>query len=234
LGGWPALVETALAGRALRPEVVRRRAPEATEAVEAWVRRLARDAERTPGAERVARLVAGPLEPVAGLGRGERDLVDRTVEVCHPLEQALLPAVLEHGDLSHPNVLLGKASQVGVVDWERAEPAGLPLHDLVFFLAYVAGARHRASTPEEHEEAVRAERRSTEAILRGHAAAIDVPEALVAPLVVACWARATADAWARGGGDADWLRGSRVTRLWRRALAAAEGEREGAACASST
>jgi aminoglycoside phosphotransferase len=234
LGGWPTLVETALPGRALRPEVVRRRPARATDAVEPWVRRLARDAEARPAAERVARLVAAPLEPVAALGRGERDLVDRTLEVCRPLEQAVLPAVLEHGDLSHPNLLLRPGPQVGVVDWERAEPAGLPLHDLVFFLAYVAAARHRARTPEDQETAVHAEEEPTTAILRAHAGELGVPVALVAPLVVACWARATADAWARGDGDAHWLRAARVTRLWRRALAAAEDEREGAVCASST
>jgi aminoglycoside phosphotransferase (APT) family kinase protein len=178
--------------------------------------------------------VAGPLEPVAALGRGEHDLVDRTLDLCRPLERAVLPVVLEHGDLSHPNVLVGAGDRVGVVDWERAEPAGLPVHDLAFFLAYVAGARHGARTPEGQEAAVRAEETTTTTALRSHASELGVAEALVAPLVVACWARATADAWARGGGDADWLRGARVTRLWRHALATAEREREGAACASST
>lgn len=234
LGGWPTLVESALAGRALRPEVVRRRPGRAVAAVEPWVRRLARDADRRPAGERLDRLVARPLDAVATLGRTEQDLVDRTLDLCRPLEQAELPVVLEHGDLSHPNVLVGAGGRVGVVDWERAEPAGLPLHDLVFFLAYVAGARHRARTPEDQEAAVRAEEAATAEVLRAHAGELGVPTSLVAPLVVACWARATADAWARGGGDRDWLRGARVTRLWRRALATAEDEREGAACASST
>ena len=233
LGGWPVLVETALAGPALRPSVVRRRPGPTVAAVEAWLLGLAEGAERRRADERVARLLAGPLEPLARIGTPERALVERTLEVCRPLDTAVLPVVLEHGDLSHPNLIALGGGRVGAVDWELAEPGGLPLQDLVFVLAYVAGARRRARTPADHEAAVRADEADTAARLRRHAASLGVPEALVAPLVAACWARQTASTWRRTGEeDPAWLRSSRVARLWRRSVEVAADE--GVACASST
>jgi hypothetical protein len=96
----------------------------------------------------------------------------------------------------------------------------------------VAGAARRARTPDDHEAAVREAEADTARRLRRHAAAVGVPEALVAPLVAACWARQAAAAWRRTGEqDPLWLRGSRVARLWRRSVEVAEAE---VACASST
>lgn len=232
LGGWPVLVETALRGPALRPAVVRRRPEAAITAVDSWLQGLAGGAERRPGEERVARLLTGPLEPLAAIGAPERALVDRTLAVCRPLEAAVLPEVLEHGDLSHPNLITLGGGRVGAVDWELAESRGLPLQDLAFFLAYVAGATRRARTPDDHEAAVREVEAETTRRLRHHATAVGVPEALVAPLVAASWARQAAAAWRRTGGqDPLWLRSSRVARLWRRSVEVAEEE---VACASST
>lgn len=59
--------------------------------------------------------------------------------------------VFEHGDLSHPNLIEYSAGEVGVIDWELAERAGVPLHDLVFFLMYVAlsSARSRSSAAQQ-------------------------------------------------------------------------------------
>jgi len=234
LGGWPVLVETAVPGRPLDAAAVRRRPGRAVAAVEGWLRDLATGAPRTSAAERLERLVAKPLEPVAALGPDERSLVDRTLELCGPLAGAELPVVLEHGDLSHPNVLLA-GRRIGAVDWELAEPQGLPLHDLTFFLAYVAGARRKARTPEDHEAAVRRAEGDTGVRLRRHAAALDVLPELVAPLVVASWARQAAGLWRRTEHrEPAWLRQSRVVRLWRRALAVASANGEVAACASST
>jgi hypothetical protein len=234
LGGWPVLVETAVPGRPLDATEARRRPERAADAVEAWLRRVADGSPRQLGAERLERLVAGPLRSVAALGPDERALVERTLAVCAPLAAADLPVVLEHGDLSHPNVLLGAGGRIGAVDWELAEPRGLPLHDLTFFLAYVAGARRRAHTPEQHEAAVRSAEGDTATRLGRRAADLGIRPQLIAPLVVASWARQAAGIWRRTDSqDPQWLRGSRVVRLWRRALALATGE-EVATCASST
>ena len=55
-----------------------------------------------------------------------------------------LPLIFEHGDVSHPNLLMTADEQLTVLDWERYERSGLPGHDLVFFLQYVAEARSSA------------------------------------------------------------------------------------------
>jgi hypothetical protein len=49
-----------------------------------------------------------------------------------------LPSVPEHRDFSPWNVHVAPEGGLVVYDWESAEPAGLPLIDLVYFLAYLA------------------------------------------------------------------------------------------------
>ena len=53
-------------------------------------------------------------------------LVERTLDALRPLRDAGLPLVLEHGDTSHPNLLLRRFGDLAVVDWELANPDGLP------------------------------------------------------------------------------------------------------------
>jgi hypothetical protein len=49
-----------------------------------------------------------------------------------------LPVVFEQRDFSPWNVLLLGSGQLAVLDWESAEPNGLPLLDLIYFLSYLA------------------------------------------------------------------------------------------------
>lgn len=46
-----------------------------------------------------------------------------------------LPLVPEHRDCSPWNVLLTREDQLALLDWESAEPAGLPALDLIYFLS---------------------------------------------------------------------------------------------------
>jgi hypothetical protein len=48
-----------------------------------------------------------------------------------------LPLVCEQRDFSPWNVLLGNAGELVILDWESAEPCGLPLLDLIYFLTYL-------------------------------------------------------------------------------------------------
>jgi hypothetical protein len=48
-----------------------------------------------------------------------------------------LPLVCEQRDCSPWNVLLDSAGELVILDWESAEPRGLPLLDLVYFLTYL-------------------------------------------------------------------------------------------------
>jgi aminoglycoside phosphotransferase (APT) family kinase protein len=139
---YPLLLETALPGRSLSPRVVRRDRERVVADGAAWLSRLARATARRPRDDGwYERLVAAPLRALSGRtanGTPLRPMVQRTLEQAEALRGADLPLVLEHGDLGHPNLLRQPDGRLGVLDWERADPAGLPGHDLFFFLAYAA------------------------------------------------------------------------------------------------
>jgi hypothetical protein len=54
-----------------------------------------------------------------------------------------LPLAFEHRDCGPENILVGRDGGIAVLDWEFAEPRGLPLLDLVYFSGRVAIALER-------------------------------------------------------------------------------------------
>jgi aminoglycoside phosphotransferase (APT) family kinase protein len=238
------LVETALHGTPLVPRWVRRRPALALSAARSFLDAL--PVVRAPGEndDWYGRLVAEPLAALVGHAPldGETDrLRSRTHALLGPLRDAALPAVVEHGDLSDPNLMLDRHGFLQAVDWERSTTRGLPGHDLVFFLQHVAECRRSARTPEERlaafDDAFVEPRGLGRAPLREHLAARDVDPALAGPLVVATWARAAAslvprlvpEIGARGGAVAhspsslaDVVSRNRDVALWRHAVARAE------------
>ena len=194
VGGHAVLVETALVGVPLTPERARRDPARATAIVLRWLEELPTHPPRAPG-ETYGRLIEEPLGRFRAQLPAERDLVDRTLALVEPLRQASLPSVVEHGDLSHPNLLTLADGALGVVDWELAEVEGVPTHDLFYFLGFLAAARSGSSTPLERTRALH------EALLRpggwarktvaDYAAQADIDLRLLAPLLVACFARYT-------------------------------------------
>lgn len=141
---YPLLLETAISGKALSPAAIRRDRDRAVDEVLAWLERLALATACRPKADDwYDQLVVAPLRGLASAGGRDselRTMVDRTIELAEPLRAARLPLVLVHGDLAHPNLLRQGDGRLGVLDWERGELAGLPAHDLFFFLAYAAMA----------------------------------------------------------------------------------------------
>jgi aminoglycoside phosphotransferase len=144
----PLLLETALPGRPLSPAALRRDRDGAVERVAAWLERLAA-ATATPAPDDgwYERLVRAPLQDLAARADAPTvGMVARTLARAEILRARQLPLVFEHGDLCHPNLLLEDDGGVSVLDWERAEPAGLPAHDLFVFLSFAAAAsRERAA-----------------------------------------------------------------------------------------
>jgi thiamine kinase-like enzyme len=66
--------------------------------------------------------------------------------------QAAVPLVFQHGDPGPWNMLVTPAGRVALLDWEAAEPQGMPLWDLFYFLrstcidaARLAGVRSALS-----------------------------------------------------------------------------------------
>ena len=235
--GRPILVETALVGTPLDPATVRRDQARSCEAIVEWLTQLPRPAPRADGSEEswFSRLVERPLrhfERVFPLNVEEQRLLERTWELLAPLRDADVPLVFEHGDLSHPNIMLLKNGMPGVVDWELAEPRGLPTYDLFFFLTYVAFASHRARKGEEHLAAFQTAFFGSAAWARPYVAAyagrLRLPPHTLTPLFVLCWARYMTslllrlDAAPASGRlareTADWLRANRYYALWRCAV----------------
>jgi hypothetical protein len=112
---------------------------------------------------------------------------------------------VEHGDLSHPNLLRldgGPEPRIGAVDWELGEPAGLPLVDFLFFLGYVAVAlaerrdAHGAVPPDEQarliETAFSRPAAWAAAAAARQADAEGIDRTLLGPLLVVTWTRALA------------------------------------------
>jgi hypothetical protein len=147
---YPILLQRALTGEPLSPAAVTHDRPGAVSLVAGWCDRVAsRTARPAQSADHLDRLALEPLRLLAGpAGRdaGLADLARRTLPLVDALLAAGLPAVFEHGDLGHPNLLVEKG-KLGVLDFERAEPAGLPGHDLAFFCAYAATADAGRRTP---------------------------------------------------------------------------------------
>lgn len=133
-----AIAETAIDGKPLLPALTPRTFPELALKLTDWLIQLAGSDSPRPRSEWLPRLVAEPLDgfekrfaPVAGA-----DAAAQTREQLDRLPD--LPLVCEHRDCSPWNVLLSASGEPALLDWESAEPQGLPGLDLVYFLANAA------------------------------------------------------------------------------------------------
>jgi Phosphotransferase enzyme family len=196
IAGRATLIETALPGRPIDPGTIRRRLVAAVDAVTTWLDEL-----QTPDPTRLddswfGRLLEQPLERLASLcapASEELQLARRTLDLLEPIRHERVPLVIEHGDLSQPNLVWLPDGRAGVVDWEFAEPEGLPLLDLSFFLNYAATAAAGARTEAEavaafHRAFVGRDTWCTRALC-AYASRLRIPERLMTPLFVASWAR---------------------------------------------
>jgi aminoglycoside phosphotransferase (APT) family kinase protein len=229
-GDQPVLLETAFIGPLLTRAALRDGPSRSIDEVVRWLISLPRDAGHDVSFER---LIEEPLAHFAETcpeAASEGDLVDRTLGIIEPLRHARVPHVLEHGDLSQPNLILLSNGRVGVVDWELAEEHGLPLHDLSFFLVFASLALRPARAAEGYgkvfAEAFFGRAAWAKARVVAYAEGLELERALLTPLFVACWARHTARLAAQlgtgssdvGGERAAWVRGNRSYRLWRQTL----------------
>lgn len=175
----------------------------------------------------------GPIDFDAGLGNPLRavlnarpsdtalaGLVERTMAIVAVLEARGVPSVFEHGDLAHPNLLVRDDGRIAVLDWEHARADGLPLHDLWFFLEYIARATGRDAQAYDGLERVLAHPQwGAVNALHAEAARLGIGRDLLPALMIACWARTYARlAGGVGASSADppWL--SRYYRLWATAI----------------
>ncbi|MFV1968512.1 MAG: aminoglycoside phosphotransferase family protein, partial [Pirellulaceae bacterium] len=232
--GLPILLETALVGYPMDPPLVRRKLKTCCETASNWLSDLQLSSERqTERNGWFERQVEGSLDYLAKVipwSWEDRDCLNRTRDLVEPLRTAPLPVVLEHGDFSHPNVMLLNCGQVGVVDWEMADPRGTPGHDLFFFLTYAAFAKANARENGQYVPAIDAAFFGPTAWARrfvlAYADKLHLPQETLAPLFLLCWVRYMAGLLRRLNPsretlDVDtacWLRQNRYCAAWRHAL----------------
>ena len=242
-GNWPLLVETALPGRIMKPAVVQRRPRACLDSVLAWLSDLhmTHASKSTDVQDSWRRRLEGSTRGLSdNLELSDEDwrLVDQTRKLALALRDSAIPLVFEHGDLSSPNILELKGGRVGVLDWELADPEGLPAVDLFFFLNYVAIARSRPRKPEEFVAAFRAAFFGNAAwarpYVRRYAESLRLSADTLRSLFVLCWARYIDRLGhrmntGRESHDSNrareaipWLRNNRYWHLWRYAVEHAE------------
>jgi aminoglycoside phosphotransferase (APT) family kinase protein len=239
--GHPVLVQTALRGKPLDPALIRRDRENTTADVVSWITKLHRSTliEATDRAAWFATHVERPLrtlEVALGDDAEDRRLLNETRRQLEPLRDIPLPYVVEHCDLSHPNLFRLHSGDIGVIDWELADVYGIPLADLYFFLTYAARASSNARSEREEMRAFEAafvgpepwSRFYVEKYLRELSLRHDV----AGPLFVLTWTRYLAGLAQRlaceGDGkssdgekrksSAEWLRGNRYHYFWMRAV----------------
>jgi aminoglycoside phosphotransferase (APT) family kinase protein len=229
------LIETAVPGRTMSPAVVRRQPELCTETTIAWLTNLqlatmTRDAK---GGDWFERLVENPLlqfKKILPVANEAAHLIDATVAMMQPLRNHHLPLVMSHEDFSPPNILQADNGRIGVVDWELAEPQGLPASDLFFFLTYIAFARNGARKNEMYLKAFRRAFFDSNAWARPYVERycerLKLSHEMLAPLFVSTWGRYVAGLMARlqEAGEADgaignetvkWLKTNRYYQLWK-------------------
>lgn len=243
---YPILVETALVGRPMDPGFVRGQRDRSCAAVTQWLLELqgARQEETPAECAWFERLVQQPIDYFRRrfpISTNEAALLERTERLVAPLRAMPLPRVFEHGDLSHPNLLLLPNGEPGVLDWELADPHGLPACDLFLFLTYVAFALHDVQASGAYKTAFQdaffAQSTWAKPYIRQYAQSLQLPEAALTPLFVLTWLRYIVSQLVRlDDGEyraadeiteckpetARWLRQNRYYALWDQAVSHAE------------
>jgi len=232
------LIETALAGHKMSSKMKRRPPKASIELVFPWLVELHMTTSNR--SDRVSgwfeHLIEKPLDRIIDaipLSTGEGHLLEQTRFLGERLREREVPLVFEHGDLAPPNILLSDEGGLGVVDWELAEPEGLPAVDLFFFLTVIGfswrGARSQNEYVAAFSEAFFGPSAWARPYINRYAERLQLSREVLTVLFVLCWSRYVAglvqrlhdfDVTGRSFEDetVGWLRSNRYYTLWRYAL----------------
>lgn len=108
--------------------------------------------------------------------------------------QGSIPLVFQHGDPGTWNMFVTNQGQIAVLDWEAAEPLGVPLWDLFYFLrsysilvARKGGRRDRSKGYREQFLAGGAMGQLVADATARYCQRVALPRSLVEPLFYTCW-----------------------------------------------
>jgi len=136
VAGLPLLVETVVPGRPAASELRRGGGARYLDLVGGWLERWnSATASRRPLSR--TDLERAALAPLATLDLPDA-YVQRVRGLCERVAGRTVPLVAAHHDLTTANVLVGDG--LGVVDWDTAEAAALPLTDFFYAVADMRAA----------------------------------------------------------------------------------------------
>jgi Phosphotransferase enzyme family len=148
------------------------------------------------GGPRVAHALRALLERYVALyrpGAAEHAALFRHVDAVAASAEPF-PLVFQHGDPGTWNLLVAADGRPAFLDWEAAEPGGLPLWDLFYFarsagigVGRAAGARRSLDAFAGQMLADGVFARLVADDVARHCGSIDLDPALVAPLFFTCW-----------------------------------------------
>jgi hypothetical protein len=197
-GGHALVGETAIAGEPLRPLVRATRECRWTRAALDWLRALAlatADGRTGNGADVAAALeqLLARLAALYPLEAAERRFLGGQLERLAAL-RGPLPLVFQHGDPGVWNMLATADGRVAFLDWEAAEPAGIPLWDHFYFLRSCAWSLARGRARRESlahlERTLLADTEPARLLVEStgrYAADLGLAAEAVAPLFYSCW-----------------------------------------------
>ncbi len=192
--GVPTLVESALLGVPLPTRLSRRTYRDLALLGTDWLAAFAGRAEVLPPTAWQDRLVDTTIRTFEATFGSVVDptLIRESADVLGTLGP--LPIVCEQRDFSPWNLLIGSGDELQVLDWESAEPQGLPLMDLVYFTTYLSFYVEGARTPERYRQCYRETLQDstfTGSVRREcqerYAERVGVPRTDIAPLSLLCW-----------------------------------------------
>lgn len=232
------LVETALAGHKMSSRMKRRPPQTSAASMVPWLIELHKVTCKSSNgvSDWFERLIERPLKHIVDvipLSTGEETLVEQTQKLARQLRGQEIPLVFEHGDLAPTNILLPERGGLGVVDWELAEPEGLPAVDLFFFLTIIGfswrGARNNKECLAAFREAFFGPSAWARPYIDHYAQSLQLSREILNVLFILCWSRYVAgivqrlhdiDESERAVADETvrWLKANRYFFLWRHAI----------------
>jgi aminoglycoside phosphotransferase (APT) family kinase protein len=228
------LIESAIAGESLSSHLKTNPVDTYSETVTTWLidlhqATLHRSCSSSAWYDQLVTGQLAQLSKIVPADGRESLMVHQTLESTDPIRCENVPFVCEHGDLGPPNVLVRGNDRIGVVDWELANPRGLPAADLFFFLTLVAFNRRRARRKAEYlaafDEAFFGSTPSARPYITRYARSLDLPAAVISQLFVLSWARYVTNLVTRlhdtsmsnepiGNRTIEWLRSNRYYAIW--------------------
>jgi hypothetical protein len=192
--GRRALAETAIQGLPLSRTLSAATFPDLAAKLTGWLVGLAGHEQPQAPGQWWARLID---EPLANLERQFGAVLEPgSIELARELLEGLgpMPPVCEHRDCSPWNVLLTAGGEPALLDWESAEPRGLPGLDLVYFLSNSVFRMENAYEKERARESysrlldpTTPEGEVASRSLREYCAGVGLGEESLAPLRLLCW-----------------------------------------------